>query len=153
MDKTEITPTEIDKAVKKEAENSEKHQELFYQVFLNTELHVSSAPNEDKDIELDKPYMSDKDTQFEILVAENGTPENDGRDLVYLFDTKERLVEFFDEGEKHMIGMNGYSWLQTLRANYTLVLNPDLPSQREFYADEIEWLLDNIEEGDPIQSS
>ncbi len=141
---------DIDTAVQREAENPEGNQELFYQVFLNAELHVCSAPNS-KNMDLDTPYQADGDTQFEILVAENDTTENDGRNLVYLFDTKERLVEFFDDGDKHMIGMNGYSWLHTLKTDYTLVLNPDLPSQREFYADEIEWLLNNIEEGDPIE--
>lgn len=130
-----MTETELQKAVKLEESNPEENAAYFYEVFLNSEIHIPGVSENHQEGE----HITEKEDNLQLEVY-----EHEGNKFIYMFDTKERIGEFYQE-EKHVITMLGYDWLNVLEKNSTiLVLNPKSTSQRMFEADEVEWLLSNV---------
>lgn len=127
-----MVETELEIAVRKENEDPEENAADFYEVFLNSEIHVPGISADGDD------YAADGDKlQLEVY-------EHEGNEFIYMFDTKARVTEFYDQ-EKNVVTMLGYDWLNGLQQGKTiLVLNPKSTSERMFAPDEIEWLLSNV---------
>lgn len=130
-----MVETELEIAVKREEKDPEENAADFYEVFLNSEIHIPGITGKQQDGD----FIAEEGDKLQLEVY-----EHEGNEFIYMFDSKERVADFYQE-EKNVITMLGYDWLNGLQQGKSiLVLNPKSTSQRMFEADEIEWLLSNV---------
>tara|TARA_B100000780_G_scaffold267233_2_gene224110 strand:- start:86 stop:490 length:405 start_codon:yes stop_codon:yes gene_type:complete len=128
--------TKFDQALEKARatqKNSDQENKAYldlYLQFLDTEFYlpVDEAPD-----------MHDDEAELSPLVF-----DEDGQEVIYFFDSQERLKEWAGKEKLYIAPLSGEDMLLTFGAERALVLNPHLDQVKEFQPDEIEFLFENF---------
>lgn len=135
--------TEFDKVLEKvravadePKAQDEAHLE-FYQSFFDTTFYLPVA---------EKPDLEADDMELSPLVV-----EEEGEEVIYFFDSEERLKEWVGDEQLFIAPLTGEDLLLTFGPERMMVLNPHLEQSKEFSTDEIEFLFDTFfEEGEDL---
>ncbi len=128
--------TTFDQALEK-LRASEKNPEIsdqahleFYMQFFDTTFYLPVD---------EEPDLSAEDMELFPIVVE----EEDG-EAIYFFDTEERLKEWIGEEKIFSVALTGEDILMTFGPERALILNPTMDDAKEFYPDELEFLLETF---------
>lgn len=116
-------------------ENEDQSWFALYSLFLDTTFYLPVAEAVD---------LSKDDAELSPLVV-----EEDGEEVLFFFDTEERLKEWAGEEKLFIAPISGEDLLLTFGPERMMVCNPHLDQVKEFSTDEIEFLFNTFfEEGD-----
>lgn len=116
-----------------EAENESWFE--FYTAFFDTTFYLPVAEEAD---------FSKDDAEFSPLIV-----EEDGEEVLFFFDSEERLKEWAGDEKLFIAPMSGEDLLLTFGPERLIVCNPHLDQAKEFSPEEIEFLFKTFfEEGD-----
>lgn len=121
------------------SEEPDEELELdYYDLFLNSVLYVPTH----KMNEEERASVSEDDIAIVPVIV-----EDEGRQYIMLFDSKERLKEWADGEAFEAVEMRGCDAINIFGAeNYHMMLNVMSEHQKEFSLEEIQFLLSNIRE-------
>lgn len=122
-------------AARKTARNSEEENKNYlalYLQFFDTTFYLPV----DEEVDLDS---DDEEIELSPLII-----DEEGEEVIYFFDTEERLREWAGKEKMFIAPLTGEDLLMTFGPERPLILNPHLDQVKEFYPDEIEFLLENF---------
>ena len=122
-------------AARKTDRNSEEENKSYldlYLLFFDTIFYL--PVDEEPDFESD-----DEEVELSPLII-----DEEGEEVIYFFDTEDRLKEWAGKEKMFIAPLTGEDLLMTFGPERALILNPHLDQVKEFYPDEIEFLLENF---------
>ena len=128
--------TKFDEALEKargtdrNSEEENKHYLDLYLQFFDTTFYL--PVDEEVDLEAEEMEL------LPLIIDE------EGEEVIYFFDTEERLKEWAGKEKMFIAPLTGEDLLMTFGPERPLILNPHLDQVKEFYPDEIEFLLENF---------
>lgn len=114
------------------SEEENKNYLALYLQFFDTTFYL--PVDEEIDLESDE-----EEIELSPLVI-----DEEGEEVIYFFDTEERLKEWAGKEKMFIAPLTGEDILMTFGPERTLVLNPHLDQVKEFHPDEIEFLLEKF---------
>lgn len=133
--------TVFDKALEKARASHDtpeaEHQSWFelYMAFFDTTFYLPVA---------EEPDFTKEDTELSPLIV-----EEDGEEVIFFFDSEERLKEWAGDEKMFIAPMSGEDLLLTFGPERMMVCNPHLEQVKEFSTEEIEFLFQTFfEEGE-----
>jgi hypothetical protein len=102
----------------------------LYQVFFDTIFYLPVAEEAD---------LTQEDAELSPLIV-----MEEGEEVIFFFDTEERLKEWAGEEKMFIAPMTGEDLLLTFGPERMMVCNPHLEQVKEFSTEEIEFLFNTF---------
>lgn len=131
------TRTPLDDMLMKAIDTPHKWEGEYYTLFLNSVIYVPTwdIPNDNLDADSDEEEMS-----FTPMVM-----EDNGEQIVCIFDSEERLLDWAEGDDVNIISLQGYDVLELLGEQYILLLNTRTEYAKEFSIEESQYILSSVE--------